>query len=148
VAPRIVRALLTVVMPVPAPILRTVAAPPIFKVATPELNREAVLVVEVISAEVGPLTAKSPPTSKLLLIEVEPVPEPMLIDEALPAILTLVVPVLNRLADEAPVSMVPPLTTRLPPNVPVPVPKNEKLGLVVVLPKDRLGAPLVVEMLR
>ena len=55
-----VRLLLTVVVPEFAPKLRAVAAPPTFKVVTVELNKEAVVVVEVISADPAPLTAKSP----------------------------------------------------------------------------------------
>ena len=48
--------------PLPLPILRAVVAdPPMFSVVTVELNRLAVVVVEVMSALVGPLTARFPP---------------------------------------------------------------------------------------
>ena len=42
--------------------LRVVAAPPILRVVTVELKREAVVVDDVISALVAPLTARSPVT--------------------------------------------------------------------------------------
>ncbi len=56
----IVRLLLTVVVPELAPIAIVVAAPPMFKVVAVVLKSEAVEVVVVMSAEVGPLTARSP----------------------------------------------------------------------------------------
>ena len=52
--------LLTVAVPVDAPRERVVAAPPIFRVVALVLNREAVVVVVVMSALVAPLTARSP----------------------------------------------------------------------------------------
>ena len=56
-----VNPLLKVAVPPVAPIAIVVAAPPILSVVTLLLKREAVFVVDVISALVGPLTAKSPP---------------------------------------------------------------------------------------
>ena len=52
---------LIVVVPVVAPRVRLVEAPPIFKVVAVVLKSEAVEVVVVISALVAPLTAMSPP---------------------------------------------------------------------------------------
>jgi len=59
-APVTVKALLTVVVPVEAPTLSVVAAPPRERVVTVVLKRVPVVVVEVISALVAPLTARSP----------------------------------------------------------------------------------------
>ena len=63
VSPSTARALFIDVVPVVAPMSIAVAAPPMFNVSTVALKREAVVVVEVISALVAPFTPRSPATS-------------------------------------------------------------------------------------
>jgi len=59
------RSLLTVVVPVVAPKEIVVASPPMDRLVTVVLNSVAVPVVEVISADTAPLTARSAPNVTL-----------------------------------------------------------------------------------
>ena len=59
--PTLIVGLLSERVPVVAPKLSTLAAPPIFKSSSSCIKREAAVVVVVRSALVAPLTARSPP---------------------------------------------------------------------------------------
>ena len=147
-APVIVRPLFTVVVPEEAPRESVVAALPIERLVTPELNIVPVAVVVVISALDAPFTARSPVTTVLLLIVVVPVDAPNETAVAAPPILRVVAFALNMLAVAFVVVISPPLTAMLPPYVVRPVPRNVNVGFVVVFPNETFSEPSVVLMLR
>ena len=135
VASPIVSPLFIVVSPPVSPMVIVFAAPPIANVSTLVLKILAVLVVEVISADVGPLTARSPEITPLLLIVVVPDDAPIETVVAFVARLSAVRVASVKISPvTAVVVIAPPLTARSPPNVVVPVPRNSYAGFVVVLP--------------
>src|SRR6185437_10454630 len=120
-----------------------VAALPTLKLVTPELKSVAVVLVDVISADVGPLTAKSPLITPLLLIVVVPDALPIVTAVAAPPIFNPVALVLKR--EAVPVTLVErtPVDAEIsPPNVATPAPKKEKVGLVDALPSATFGEPV------
>jgi len=111
----IVKSLAMVVVPVVAPMLSVVAAPPMFKVVAVALTRLKVVAVVVRSP---PLTAKSPEITVLaLLMVVVPVLAPMLSVVAAPPRLRVVTVDWRRLNDVAEEVMSPPLTPKSPVTV-------------------------------
>ena len=93
-SPAIVKLLFTAVVPVLAPILTVVAAPPIFKVVAVVLAKLNVLVDTVKSP---PSILTSPSTSRLLLILVVPVAAPISNVVAAPPTFRVVAVVFNKL---------------------------------------------------
>ena len=79
---------------------------------------------------------------------VVPVFAPMFNVVASPPRLSIVALALNRLPVVWSVAIVPELALMSPVNVVAPVPRNEKVGLVVALPRATFSEPLVVLMLR
>jgi hypothetical protein len=144
VVPVTVSALLTVVVPEPAPIDSVVAAPNAFIVVAFVLKIEAVVVLVVISALVGPLTARSPVAMTLLSSVIVPPPPPMLTVVAAPPIERVVTVELKRLPPVWVVVMSPPFTTMSLPKVAIPVPKKLNTGFVDALPKEIASRVFVV----
>ena len=102
-----VKLLLTVVVPVPAPRFKDVAAPPTFNVVAVVLARLNV-VVDTVKSPPSMLT--SPSTSKLLLMLVVPVAAPISNVVAAPPTLSVVAVVFNKLNVVWLVVKSPPLT--------------------------------------